>query len=316
MSDLYIMVGIPGSGKSTIAEKMASIDSNMVIISSDAIRKELYGDENFQGDNGKVFDFAHKKIKENLKKGFHVIFDATNVTIKGRKQIIRIGKEARADSIIAIVVAPIREICICLDKTRDRTVGAKVIDKFINRFELPFEQEGFDAIHFCSAFQNQKTRVDIQNEIFEADNGDFKQTGKYHLENLVEHCQRAMNDPDINLLSDNPILNRQMAFLHDYGKLFTRTKDETGYHFYNHGNVGAYHFISSVPTNADIYDIAKLMNYHDYAFLYSEKKLDEVFKDYADTLRIFRKIDERATIPNPAYIKTSATAVDQIQKGN
>ena len=45
MADFYMYIGLPGSGKSTIAVAQ----KGATIISSDAIRGELYGDENILG---------------------------------------------------------------------------------------------------------------------------------------------------------------------------------------------------------------------------------------------------------------------------
>ena len=48
---LTVLVGLPGSGKSTYANKI----KNAILCSSDKVREELYGDENIQGDKQKVF---------------------------------------------------------------------------------------------------------------------------------------------------------------------------------------------------------------------------------------------------------------------
>ena len=40
---LMLLVGLRGSGKSTIAQKLAEENPNTVIVSSDAIREELTG---------------------------------------------------------------------------------------------------------------------------------------------------------------------------------------------------------------------------------------------------------------------------------
>lgn len=54
MPTFYMMCGLPGSGKSTQAKKMAE-KLNASIFSSDAIRKEKYGDEAIQGNPNKIF---------------------------------------------------------------------------------------------------------------------------------------------------------------------------------------------------------------------------------------------------------------------
>ena len=44
INKFYMIVGIPGSGKSTIAEEIA-LKEPAIIVSSDVIRGDLYGDE-------------------------------------------------------------------------------------------------------------------------------------------------------------------------------------------------------------------------------------------------------------------------------
>lgn len=48
MVKFYMLIGLPGSGKSEIARQLA--DGNTIVLSSDAIRKEFYGDETIQDD--------------------------------------------------------------------------------------------------------------------------------------------------------------------------------------------------------------------------------------------------------------------------
>ena len=59
MTNFYMLVGLPGSGKSTIAKKMIEKNPNIKVFSSDSLRKELWGDENKQGDNSKLFNELH-----------------------------------------------------------------------------------------------------------------------------------------------------------------------------------------------------------------------------------------------------------------
>ena len=62
MNKFYMLVGLPGSGKSTISNEL-----NGEVFSSDALRKELWGDENTQGDNTLLFNELHKRIEKGLK---------------------------------------------------------------------------------------------------------------------------------------------------------------------------------------------------------------------------------------------------------
>ena len=87
---MFIMLcGLPGSGKSTFAKqiiKMAeSQDKEAYVVSSDAIREELWGDERIQREPEKVFDLAHKRIMHALRADYdYVVFDATNIKRKNR----------------------------------------------------------------------------------------------------------------------------------------------------------------------------------------------------------------------------------------
>ena len=76
-----VMVGFPGSGKSTYASKLAASE-NAVVFSSDALRKELYGSEAVQDRNEEVFNALMKRMIEALKAGESVIFDAMNISSK------------------------------------------------------------------------------------------------------------------------------------------------------------------------------------------------------------------------------------------
>ena len=76
MAKFIMLAGLPGSGKSTYAEELVRKEG-FVVHSSDKIREEL-GDVNDQSKNEQVFTILHKRIKEDLRSGKNVIYDATN----------------------------------------------------------------------------------------------------------------------------------------------------------------------------------------------------------------------------------------------
>jgi predicted kinase len=84
---IFVMVvGLPGSGKSTYIEKFYS---DYCVHSSDAIREELSGDVNNQDINKQVFDTLHKRVKADLAAGKNVVYDATNISWKRRKAFVQ-----------------------------------------------------------------------------------------------------------------------------------------------------------------------------------------------------------------------------------
>ena len=76
----------------------------------------------------------------------NVIYDATNVSRKNRKNLIQICKSLGVEIEAHIVWATIDE-CIIRDKNRERSVGQSIIIKFAKRFEVPDLDEGFSEIH-------------------------------------------------------------------------------------------------------------------------------------------------------------------------
>lgn len=146
---LYILIGVPGSGKSTYAEELyQKSERGIALVSSDCIRKSLYGNESCQDNPKKVFTLAHKIIVDQLEHGFDVIFDATNIYANNRKDLIlkvcfEVTKPVR---FIAVYFdTPISE-CIKRQDLRERKVPTKVIEKMGRQIDKPTFQEGFDII--------------------------------------------------------------------------------------------------------------------------------------------------------------------------
>ena len=85
---LILLVGPPGCGKSTYAHDYISNHFDTIHLSSDLIRKELWGNEAIQGDNSEVFSLMQTRAIEALNNEQSVVYDATNMTRKDRSYII------------------------------------------------------------------------------------------------------------------------------------------------------------------------------------------------------------------------------------
>lgn len=164
MSTLYVMVGIPASGKSTATA--ALVEKGAVVISSDLIRKELFGDENTQYteewlkdqnydgapdtrskevfSNGKVFDLVFKTASEKLGAGTDVILDSTACSRNFRRRMLDHIKNA--DRRVCLVMAVSFEVCCARNRQRERVVPDEAMKRIAGNFEFPSEAEGFDEI--------------------------------------------------------------------------------------------------------------------------------------------------------------------------
>ena len=119
--NLIMLIGISGCGKSTYANHLKAD-----VVSSDEIRRELFGDEDVQSDPSKVFSVAHKRVADKLSEGKDVIFDATNVTSFARNSILNFCKGIDCCKIAVLFMTEPKK-AIEQQKNRSRQVPEEVI---------------------------------------------------------------------------------------------------------------------------------------------------------------------------------------------
>lgn len=148
---VHVMVGAPGSGKSTVAKKIVDGRTNTsVIISSDGIRKELYGDEAIQGDYNVVFGTYYKRMMDAIEAGKSVIvMDATNLTKRNRKEYIKRIREQYNNTDVVIYADYVRTdlpTCLARNSERSRVVPEHIVRNMYNKCQTPTICEGFDQV--------------------------------------------------------------------------------------------------------------------------------------------------------------------------
>ncbi len=136
MRTLVLMIAPPGAGKSTLARKLASSRafSNLsIIVSSDAIRKRLFGDEAYQGGNRQVFETAREDVEEALAmfEDVCVFVDACNCTADDRRAFTAIAIANPDDvRIVAVLFDGTIDECLERNASRERVVPEDVIFRF------------------------------------------------------------------------------------------------------------------------------------------------------------------------------------------
>lgn len=280
---LIILVGIPGSGKTTYANKyIETIKPLAVHLSSDLIRKELWGDESIQGDNNEVFSLMQSRAVEALNNGKDVIYDATNMTRKDRSYIISLcPKFAQIEA--HIIWAPI-ETCIERDVARERTVGKAVIDKMLKRFEAPYYDEGIEKIEVIKS--DEWDVFKYAQDCFEAMK--IPHDNPHHTLNIFDHCGKAYEY--LNNFNEHTVAIA--ALIHDIGKPYTKefidrrgNPSETA-HFYQHHCVGAWMSYGALEEYSTTPFIAWLISTHMDPFLNTKyyRNLPPYLKEKIDLL--------------------------------
>ena len=320
MREFYLMVGLAGSGKTTIAKEieyaihMSSPKydeygraDKVVLISSDDIREEILGDVNDQTQNDKVFSHIHKLIKQGVKDYNHIIVDATNLTIKNRRALLNCLDDKKDYHKIAYIVNTPIEKCKENNSKRDRKVPEYVIDNQAKKFEIPFANEGFNSIflhHFpaynCGALKEEV----LLNNITSLMDG-FNQKNHHHIYDLGTHCRKLHEE--LSKRTDDKILLCS-ALVHDIGKLYTGAPKEDGsgeYSYKQHNNFGAYYLITNlekIESNRldEILELLFYVNYHMHPFFVqsgkSEKKWKDIFgEEKYNKLFLFNECDKIAS---------------------
>lgn len=138
MPTLYIMVGIPGAGKTTYAKNELS---HAVYIGADALREKLYGKELTLRGYRRIHRLMLRYAKSYLKKGRDVVIDCANISLRARKQYQKILSEK--DKLIAVYIRSTLKQALANNQKRSRHVPAFGILFMHLRFKQPHKTEGF-----------------------------------------------------------------------------------------------------------------------------------------------------------------------------
>lgn len=146
---LVVLIGAAGSGKSTLAARLFSPGE---ILSSDAFRAMVSGDEADQQATRTAFSILHRQLARRLAAGRTTVVDATNVTPFARRGLLQRAAEHRIP-VIALVLDLDPELVVARNAAR---VG-RVVPEAVIRHQLAnlaralrpgaLEGEGFAEVH-------------------------------------------------------------------------------------------------------------------------------------------------------------------------
>ena len=158
---LYILCGIPFSGKTTLAKKLVE-KLGFTRIDLDDIKFELFGKDIMdpqidQTGWDKVFRQMYREIKQSLAHGKTVVHDTGNFTFHERSLVKHIADELGLESITIFVDIPEKEAHKRLIENRQTKTRFDVVDEDFQSSVNEMEPPGNDERHLIF---NWKDNVD------------------------------------------------------------------------------------------------------------------------------------------------------------
>jgi len=144
---IVVLVGAAGSGKSTLATRHFDADE---ILSSDAFRASIAGDERDQRATRAAFRAMDRALERRLVAGQLTVIDATNVTRRDRRSWL-LAARRHAMPLVAIVLDLPAYTVLAQDAGRQRVVGSDIVGRHLERLRRTVDLdelriEGFDLV--------------------------------------------------------------------------------------------------------------------------------------------------------------------------
>ena len=150
---LVVLVGPAGSGKSTFAARHFDPDD---VLSSDAYRALLSGDEADQRTTRTAFSILHREVVRRLAAGRLVVVDATNVEHHARRALVERATAAGVPAIAIVLALPASVVHARNAARLGRVVDPSIVDRHLERLGRSLGDnemagdiaiEGFAAVH-------------------------------------------------------------------------------------------------------------------------------------------------------------------------
>lgn len=152
MPTAWILVGIPGSGKTTWIQNNFLHQTKIVVTSTDKFVDE------YASANGKTYSAVFEEampaalekmlaeVKSAFKKNYSLVWDQTSTTIASRAKKIRMIPKHYERVAVVFPTPKSQELAKRLASRPGKIIPDAVINDMINGFTPPTPDEGFDRI--------------------------------------------------------------------------------------------------------------------------------------------------------------------------
>ena len=156
MPKAYILVGVPGSGKSTWISKQPFDRSNTIVASTDRYVEQVakkegktYG-EVFKAVMPRAVRHMVMTVRSAVKNKNDIVWDQTSTTVNTRLKKLRMLPDEYEKIAVVFPTPDKNELERRLSDRPGKEIPNDVMNQMINGWEEPTEAEGFDKIIYVS----------------------------------------------------------------------------------------------------------------------------------------------------------------------
>lgn len=147
---LYLMMGLPGAGKTTAAQQISEL-IGAVHLSSDEIRRELFPNSTFtQDEHDALYAQLDQRVERALSAGHSVVYDANLNRQAHRHEKYQLARQLGADAVLVWVQTPediARERRVLAQPQQDLTPTSETPAQMFDRIARVLEAPGVDEPH-------------------------------------------------------------------------------------------------------------------------------------------------------------------------
>lgn len=145
---LVVLIGAAGSGKSTLAGRLFAPDE---ILSSDALRAAVSGNEANQNASAVAFGILHRTLAHRMAEGKMTVVDATNTRAEHRRPLLARASAGGIPAVAIVLDLPAERIHAQNAARSRRVVDPAIVDRHIGTIRRSIDDgrlatEGFAHI--------------------------------------------------------------------------------------------------------------------------------------------------------------------------
>lgn len=270
-----MLVGLPGSGKTYYVESIKS--RNTALLQSHVYSEKFYHNQN--RNRKAAFKAMIKTTVKMLKRGKNVIYDATNVVLEDRLQVLQAIEGIPCEK-ICVIFATAVEQCVAWDALTETPASEKAIRRMMLKWCTPCLDEGWDKLVLNRTAQKSMLTVQDLRTACEEKVAEFPGLGFLQVGTLVN---LALDYVDSEFTIQLGVL------MHYVGMLNAKQREKEDVIVYSHAsNVAAYDsLLLDVPINP--LKLSAVLSYHSVGSLSEgRKKFVDSMKDVYVKKRIYR----------------------------